>query len=62
MTSPNQHPVRLTRDLRNLLIDLQLSDDPHAELISAVYARLMELETLVGSFAHPSVTVIPGVN
>lgn len=64
------HPMKLQRELRLHLVDLQLADDPHAELIANVYARLVELENymskvtlvavkhgytdLAGRAAHPA--------
>lgn len=53
MTDKN-HPATIQRDLRHLLIDFQIADDPLASLIARVYARLVELEKLVGVNAHPS--------
>lgn len=53
MTDKNQ-PARIQRELRLHLVDLQLADDPAADLIGRVYARLVELETLVGNNTHPS--------
>lgn len=37
-------PPELLRRLNNHLIDLQLANHPHQELIGHVYARLLELE------------------
>ena len=53
MTNKHQ-PAQIQRELRLHLIDLQLADAPAADLIGRVYARLVELETLVGNNQHPS--------
>lgn len=49
------HPMKLQRELRLHLIDLQLSDAPHAGLIAQVYARLIELEAIAGKVSLVSV-------
>jgi hypothetical protein len=47
-------PEQIQRALRLYLIDLQLSDDPHADIIGHAYARLVELEAIVGRMSHPA--------
>ena len=54
MTSKS--PAQIQRALRLYLIDLQLSEDPHADIIAQAYARLVELEHLVGSQSHPTMS------